>query len=356
MDGQFAWMRLLEPLQKGSYVEVPGLGRIQVARGFPSHNRQVFVGTASDGTERVIKTFNFGGISISLDYVSSVQSQIQQYREYLRRAEVPVVKDIGFTTYTIDDTTCLIQWESYTGLSLPTAIREFRLEASGKLVMAVCDRLIRPLFLNASYETNKSLVVTGLDLCARNITYRETEGEGEAGFSITYVDLFPAKFMLADGTFTLEYHEPTDETVKKLGIFRHFNKAGLIVNLWNSLVLAQPDGAQVFYNNLETFLRTNGFSAVESAIDEFTEGLDLSTGKLSREEAEKILRDWTFVDVLKLRLVAAAAAFHRKGSRNFLDLIHKNTHFQGEPLPPAQIDAVKDLILQMFDFPVDNGE
>ena len=302
-----------------------------------------------------MKTFNFNGgtVSTSEAEAQAVEKAIRLYRIALDKiAHVPVTSGIGFSNYTMPDgTTILIQVEPYMGRTCSRGLSEFRTKLALDLVEAICRQVILPCFLNATDLDDMKMVTIGLDLNLRNITYKG----GDEPFEVAVVDFFPWKLKKENGDYGLEYPEPSDFEVRKLGIWRHYNKAGLVINFFISLCLVCPALAQSFYSQIEKFLRTNGLDDVEAEIDQFTNGLTLDIGKEDKNFIEEVTANWSgFSDVFRYRLLAVAAALHRPKSRPILIEIQANSHFQDNRLQAGQIKAMRNLALSMFTCPVVN--
>ena len=339
-------------LVKGQSLFIPGIGQVEVMRRYDSHNRTV-VRVKPVGAEEkriVVKTFNFngGGMETSNEEAAKVQKKITEYRGLLMTAGVPVTGYISFLTSTISDgSTFLIQLEPHAGNTASELIINWKIEAVCELAKAICQKIVKPLFLNASDPANDSMVSVGLDLHLRNITCGSVMDE-EGGINPIYIDYFPWKTREGEN-YSLEYPEPKDEQVKKLGIFRHYNKAGLIINLFISLCSVRPEGAQLYYDLLEKFLRSEGFSKVESEIDKYLGEKNLEIAK-DKGEIQKMIEDenWGFEQIFKWRLLACAAAFYRPEFGGSLKKVFEHTHFSNQPLSPGAMSSVKDMVLQMF--------
>ena len=338
-------------LDKGQLLFIPGIGQVEVMRRYDSHNRTVVRVKPIGAEERriVVKTFNFngGGMETSNEEAAKVQKKITEYRNLLMKAGVPVTEYISFLTSTVSDgSTFLIQLEPHAGNTTSEIVLNLKIEAVCDLATAVAQKIIKPLFLNASDPNDDSMVGVGLDLHLRNITCREPEDE--EGFNPTYIDYFPWKTKEGENYF-LEYPEPQDVLVKELGIFRNYNKAGLIINLFISLCSVRPEGAQFYYNLLEDFLRTEGFSKVESAIDKYLGDKNLEIAK-DKKKVQAMIEDenWGFEKIFRWRLLACAAAFHHSELSGHLKKVLEQTHFSNQPLSAGAMSSVKDMVLQMF--------
>lgn len=351
----------LQNIQKGDIADIPGFGLIKVIRTFPlAYNRQVFLGERLDLSQKrwVIKTFRFPSYLTQRQAeteASVIEGRTRSYKQQLLDAGVSVVRDLGFSSYIpAGGQTTLIQFEEYAGETSTFGIQKLKLGLVLQLVRATCEQIAKPLFFNTPDPTGLGRLTLGVDLNHRNVTYYDPEENGD--FHTTYVDLFPQKIILSCGGHGLEYPEPEDERVRKLGIFRSYNMVGLIVNYWASLVNAQPEYAQYFYDEIEDFIHQSGLKEqyqLEEQIDDYIENRDLRVGREDEATIEKLIANWGFEEIFKLRLLACALAFHRPASRSLLPDIFYQTHFQDKSLPQEHMDKkVKEPVLRMASLPV----
>jgi len=347
-----------EKLMPGQIVQVPGLGiMVKVETPFDSYNRQVFYAVTLDGsnTRWVFKTFPFPNqpnIS-SLHLCLKSQQEIETYKRKLLEAEVPVVRDMGFSHFTkTDGTTVLVQFESWEGETVTMVIRESRQERVLEMFQTILQQIVKPLFLNAAIYDQPARLSVGIDLIPRNLVYQVAD----EAFGVVYVDLFPPKGGRKEcGAIALEYPEPTDETVRELGIYRAYNMAGILINLWAHLTSLRPELAKLFYDQLEQFIRENGFNEqfnLEEQINAYLLGRDISIGREKKEEIKKIIADWQFKDIFRFRLLACSLAYYREESRRWLRKLFEASHFQDSPLGQEVIDEIKEHVLHMASFPV----
>jgi len=354
---------ILNILSVGNEVSIVPIGRIRVLQVFgDAYNRKVFYATTLEGSnlKYVFKTFpiNNAGCKSSEEVAHDVEMAIRHYRNKLDDKEsVPVVKEIGFSSITLEDgTTILIQYEPYAGETVTDPIVNYRAELVLTIVNEMLEQIIKPLFLNASIVSNPERLSTGMDFIPRNVTVITIDGHR----FYTYVDYFPAKGgKLPCGAWALEYPEPTNEIVRKLGMFRSYNMAGILINFWTHLSSLRPELGGKFYKVIAYFIRRNNFNEkydLEKVIDDYTLKKDLSIGKTSAEEIEKIIQNWDFEDIFRLRMLACCLAFYRNNSRYLLLVLFKKSHFQDSPLGLDKINEIKEIILKMASYQVDSDD
>lgn len=344
-----------ENLVPGRNIIVPGFGLVEVEYVFTSYNRKVFCAKTLNGTntQYVFKSFPFTDLpeKEAAEAARWAQLNINTYRGKLMKAGVPVVTEIGFTSISRDQTLILIQFENWAGQNIAEATSDFKKELVLNIVRVSLDQIIKPLFLNSYLLDKPERLELGIDFIPRNVVFRKEEEI----YLTTYIDLFPPKFRFPCGQWGLEYPEPNNRDVKALGLFRSYNMVGILVNFWAHLVSLRPEFAEDFYLEIERFIRESGFNEkfdLEEKINEYILNYDLSAGKKSAEEIQKIISRWGFKEIFKYRLFGCAVAFCRPEACKYLSQLFEISHFQDSPLSSERVKEIKDLLVKMTNFPL----
>ncbi|MBU1130584.1 hypothetical protein KJ840_00415 [Patescibacteria group bacterium] len=354
-------------IRVGDKIDIAPIGQVEVIQKFPSWNRLVLLVRRVDGVELVIKFFSFRDVPASLinwESLRIIQNHIHDYKQALRTARVFTSKGVGFAIKeTINHESVLIQWEDYLGATCSAGIKEQPESVVVAIVEGILRCAVQPLFDNAPDPFNPGNVIVGLDLNPRNLTWQKDDQDGT--ITVYVIDLFPPKIWDPhEKIHKLEFPEPNDPLVRELGFLRHFKMFGLILNLWTNLAKVRPNMARIFYDQIETFLRTKGFAEVERQLDEYLleeiPGINsgdnlLIIGSWPVEKIKRIIERWGFKEIFKLRALACAIAFQKNGSQELLEQIFTESHFQNNKLEQRQITRVGDLIIAMANKP-SNGK
>ncbi|OGR32755.1 MAG: hypothetical protein A3J80_02385 [Desulfobacula sp. RIFOXYB2_FULL_45_6] len=191
----------------------------------------------------------------------------------------------------------------------------------------------------------------GLDFLGRNIVCRKDSAQ-EYGWLAVYVDLMPAKLILGCGAHGLEVPEPQAPQVRKLGIFRHYNLAGLLIAFWCHLTKHRPEWGQLFFKAINRFLKNRELDSVRSEIAGYMSDLGPRVKKLSSDQVHKLVSGWTFEDVFRFRILACQIASFKEPSpplERAMSLLFSLTHFQERPLEEDAIARAKKLIVELVE-------
>lgn len=343
-------------MEKGSHIELPVVGWVEVVEVFPSYNRTVFLARPVDaGLESaiVVKSFLLTNAADPQQFITTIQGYFDSLRSY----GVRVVHNIQFLQSHGDEGTVLIQTEKYVGPNLdqwmqkllPDGVVEIQNIIKSVLTSCFLPLLKARLPENGNPERLTNRLEIGLDFLGRNIVCRKDPSQ-ESGWLAVYVDLMPAKLILGCGAHGLEFPEPQDPQVRRLGIFRHYNLAGLLIAFWCHLTKHRPEWGQLFFKAINRFLKDRGLESVRSEIGEYMSGLGPRVKKLSSDRVDKLVSDWTFEDVFRFRILACQIASFKEPSESLeriLSLLFSLTHFQERPLEEDAIARAKKLIVEL---------
>ncbi len=330
----------------GRWVVLPVIGLVEVKRVFSSNNRQVFL---AKGNELIfiVKTFVLGE-----EDAGQVEEQIINYYKALKDLGVKVVKRIQFSREINGSNVTLIQTENFVGENLQSLILGLdstKKKLSGKLVQTVLKDIYLPL-TEARIDQGSNWLSIGLDFLDRNIACRMEE-DGKSWLTVC-IDLMPAKILDENDVHALEIPEPTDLIVRKLGIFRHYNLAGLLIAFWCHLTKNRPEWGMYFFSTIKRFLTSNQLDTVEAELQEYLSGvIDLKASQLKLEEIAPLIQGWNFSDILRLRALACFVACWKKQkiveSKALLNKLFDVTHFRADPLPEERMEQARFILLEL---------
>lgn len=361
-------------------VTINPVGLIEVTKIFPhAYNRLVFRGIKpGDDSPLIYKAFLLADKPRSMltrEVLGTYEELMANFRADLNGVGVKIPTKAGFISIMEDmlptgDEPYLLQWETDMGPTCTDLLEKADERMAKAILYGILNSAVIPLFTNATHRFQSYMVEVGMDLAVRNFCAKELSGS-----TITdpiYVDLFPPKLFLphisivfpgkvpSEKRFTLEFPEPQNDKVRELGIFRHFDKAGLIINLWCSFVRNRPDYAELIYFELEKFLRSTGFNDVEERINRYLaiEGVSvgnfpLKVGRFSQDEITRIISNFGLFDVFLVRLLALALAYYRGESRGSLEKVFQLTHFSSGPPDEQNFAIARETVIEMAKCPVD---
>lgn len=278
--------------------------------------------------------------------LEEILHELRQYYFGLSSIGLPISTGIQFIEKL--DNGCLVQIEDYGGKTVSVAIEGMSLEQAKPIIKALLRDCISPLFRVVHGDDGYMLSI-GIDAALRNFVFFQ-----EADVVIRMIDLFPPKLWSPENGYTIEKPEPTDETVRQLGIQRHFDLSVIILTLWTHIVRANPalglPAIKLFYQ----FLQDNDQLELSKRIVEMVGGLRPRFCIYSTTEIQDKVEPLTFGDFHQIRTIACLLASSRKGSRPLLEEFFGVTHFQSDPLSSEMIEEAKRLIFRIAELPKNN--
>jgi len=314
----------------GDRIEIPNLGKFEVAKIFEGgHNRIVFK-AVGNGVAKVIKIFG-ETVEIAVSQATSFIRDIYMYRQTLEDlgVKVPPLSDIQIVTY---------QNQSSGKLNI-TEISPFYGESFEDLILKAnkegCLKLQKRIFKclgNLFEKSPGELLQVGIDLVPRNFT-----GNGNDW----YIDLVPPK-LRKNGSFQLEIPEVKDPICFKIGVDRHYRKSEIVRVLLVQLCKLRPELYPYFLQGIEDFLSEKGENEVKEI---FRQRLAAREIKANNEDI-KLISALKFVHIYDLREIACIYAFNSLISPKELREFFSLSHFQDKPLPAKAIKQLKDRLIK----------
>ncbi|OGY89506.1 MAG: hypothetical protein A2927_01340 [Candidatus Komeilibacteria bacterium RIFCSPLOWO2_01_FULL_45_10] len=278
--------------------------------------------------------------------LEEILRELHQYYFGLSAIGLPISTGIKFIEKL--DSGYLVQLEDYGGRTVSVAIEGMSLEQAKPVIKALLRDCISPLFRAVNGQGAYMLSI-GLDAALRNFVFFQ-----EADVVVRMIDLFPPKLWSPVGGYTIEKPEPTDETVRQLGIQRHFDLSVIILTLWMHIVRANPVLGLPAIRLFIQFLRDTDQLELGKQIVDLVGGLRPRLCFDSITEIQGKVESLTFRDFHQLRTIACLLASSRKESGPLLEEFFSITHFQSDPLSLEQIEEAKRLILRIAELPKNN--
>lgn len=326
-------------------IEINGI-KYEVLEKLNSHCRRTFrirpIGQTEG--ERIVKIFGgkiFGEDGeeerpLNVDEICKQERYIAIYREELARIGIPV-PEITLQTIVGDNPT-LIEFSPDLGKEVGRMLRTASRKECLKLLRGVLRKVIAPLF--ASIEGDS--LDTGIDPLARNFTYNGM---------LCYVDLFPAKITVS-GIKKLEFPEPDGNDylsceARRLGLFRHYSKRGIIFVLFIDFCRQRPDLRLEFREEILKFCQTMPDGKVLCKLIESSPAKHLFSRRKNRKRKNAMIianQSGRGISFFILRSIACQLAF-KTGNRDKLEEYFKMTHFQAKALTDNEIENAKEFLV-----------
>ncbi|MCX6785708.1 MAG: hypothetical protein NTZ18_02555 [Candidatus Komeilibacteria bacterium] len=272
----------------------------------------------------------------------AIRQQLIGYHQGLIDIGMPISTGIKFIEEPLGDS--FVQLEDYGGQTVSQAIQEMSFHEAKPILWALLRDCISPLFRAIRKDDDSSMLYIGLDAALRNFVFF-----GGVSITIRMIDLFPPKLWSAESGYTLEKPEPTDETVKNLGIQRHFDLGVMVFTLWTHIVRANPILGLPAIVLIKSFLSEYDQQALIRRIEDLIGSIQ--PGLKDLQSIHETLKSFDFHGYHGLRAIACLVAASRRDSRILLERFFKKTHFQSRPLTLAEIEEAKGLILEIAQLP-----
>lgn len=172
----------------------------------------------------------------------------------------------------------------------------------------------------------------GVDLIPRNFvgTDRHT----------TYVDLMPPK-IFSNGKYLLEWPEVTDALTRRVGIYRHYDKLGIMQVLLVQMCKLRPEFYEAFAKEIFRYLKRIG----EPATAQKFRDRYVPNSLTGRNGDRQKISQFTFRRIYDLR--EAACYYAHLGlmtKKELLDLFNAS-HFQDKPIPDAVMKRLRGMLI-----------
>lgn len=297
----------------------------EVLRSFGGYNRHVEHVRFMNGKEAIRKTLP----ERSGRPLEEIMRLTQNYQAGLVEAGVSVVPISALFIDGSDGLQKLVEIQPVFGATAENIMADSSTDALPPILKTFLTDIVKPLFLS----TGNCELGIGLDIGPRNGL-----SNGKGGFS--HCDLVPPKIRLEGGKVTLEYPEPTDPVVYSIGEARHFDKAGLMLQLLTQLCKKHPSRRPIFQECLGEFLIEIGEKDVAETIQ--------------RTYTKQQIEDLVCIGEGYLRLRDAAcqvAHSDRFNSRTAqrLNYLFVLLHMQDQPVPTEYVEQFKTEVLHWMD-------
>jgi len=299
--------------------EMIGGVKLEVLEVIRNGNREVCRVQAPSGEVRILKIL---GRKRPLPLNDAVRQarQIELYRKRLQACGIPLPEKTELFFAINGAGVELKELSTDVGAEVTSFLSDPKL---GQMILTeILERIIKPLFATTKGE----VLEVGLDPLTRNFTFN-----GE----VRYVDLFPAKITV-DGRKTLEFPEPRDPEARRLGLFRHYHKKGIILVLFMDCCRAAPALRDRWR---EVILKQMGMPITSPANElsyNFSRAAEIIRAQSGRGVSYFFLRD-----------LACEIAFKEGKEKNpRLEGFFALTHFQDKSLTSKQIKEAKDFLCE----------
>lgn len=317
--------------------------KVELLEWYERFNRLVILYRRKDEKVIVAKIL-MGKKGIALE---KILHELRLYYFGLSAIGLPISTGIQFIEKL--DSGYLVQLEDYGGRTISVAIGAMSFEQAKPIIKALLRDCISPLFRVVRGDDAYMLSI-GIDAALRNFVFFQ-----EADVVVRMIDLFPPKLWSPEGGYTIEKPEPTDETVRQLGIQRHFDLSVIILTLWMHIVRANPDLGLPSIRLFVQFLGDNDQLELGKKIVDMVGGLRPRFCFCSITEIQDKVKLLTFRDFHQIRTIACLLASSRRESRPLLEEFFGVTHFQSDPLSSEMIEEAKRLILRIAELPKSNN-
>jgi hypothetical protein len=308
--------------------EMVGGMKFEVLEVIRNGNREVCRVRAPSGEIRILKILGRKR-PLPLDVAARQARQIEAYRKRLQILNIP-----------LPEKTELFFAINGAGVELKELSVDVGTEATGflsdlkvgqEIVEQIFKNVIKPLFSSTKGE----ILEVGLDPLTRNFTFNG---------KVCYVDLFPPKITVR-GQKTLEFPEPKSSEARRLGLFRHYHKKGIILVFFMDCCRAAPAFRKKWEVIIRNFLQEIG----EKKIIEFLESSPANVLHYNFSQAAEIIKAQSGrgISYFFLRDLACEIAFKEGKNENpRLEGFFQLTHFQDKPLSARQIEEAKEYLCE----------
>ena len=280
------------------------------------------------GTE-VLKIYG-EGVSITTEQVGAFLIHIRDYEWHLRAAgvQLPPFDDRIITTNNgTGDTFSIVVIAPFMGDNYETALKQAENGEACVKIMRLIFRSLGNLFSSTKCKRLK----VGIDLIPRNFV----------GKRATYVDLVPPK-IITGKKYLLEWPEVTHPQTRQVGIYRHYDKVGVMHVLLVQMARLRPEFYPLYITEIQRYYKRKKQNYALAQFD-----LRLVNRSINGQAADAaIIRELGFRQIYDLREIACYYAHRGLISNEQLEDVFKTTHFQDKPLTKAVLRQVRNLLIK----------
>ncbi len=316
-------------IEEGMEVEILGIRYITQRTFLDSHNSYVFQAKHPDGSSQVLKIY-FEKRKLPTGEATTFVGHVLAYCEKLRKLNVCLPPDKGFVLLPFDGRLLVIHISPFMGESLERSVRGAKSEKE----IVENMRLSFHCLGNLMKADKGDRMSVGIDLIPRNFVSSD-------GQKAIYVDLVPPKIKVGSH-YLLEIPEPEDPITRKIGIFRHYSKLGVMIVFLVQLCRLKPQYYKVYENEIIRYLKR---IKLESTLEKFKNRL-VRTFITATNEDIPIIKKLEFTDVYDLREIACFYGYKGLITKDELRDFFADSHFQDKPLPKKVIAELKSRLLK----------
>jgi len=188
--------------------------------------------------------------------------------------------------------------------------------------------------LGRLYGEPGQVLSVGMDLIPRNYAYAADDRR------VTYVDLVPPKLKVGD-RYLLEWPEVEDPAAYEVGVYRHYDKAGIMHVLLVQMARLLPEFYPDFIEEIVNFLDRNGEDVARGRFEART-GIRSITGS---ESDEAVIRAFGFKEIYSLREAACRYAHFGLMNETELKDFFSASHFQNHPLDEEIVTDLQNRLI-----------
>ena len=313
----------------GEVIYVLGRQYVIVNTFQTGYNSAVYEARDGEKGTDVLKIYG-EGVSITTDQVGTFLIHLRDYFWHLHAAKVqlpPYDDRIQTANNGTGDTFNIVVITPFMGDNYETALKQ---ASDGK----ACVKIMRSIFKslgNLFTSTECKRLKVGIDLIPRNFV----------GKKATYVDLVPPKIII-DKKYLLEWPEVTHPQTRQVGIYRHYDKVGVMHVLLVQMARLRPEFYPLYVAEIQRYYKRKNQNFALARFDN-----RLIIRSINGQAADAtIIRELGFRQIYDLREIACYYAHRSLISNEQLEDVFKTTHFQDKPLTKAVLRQVRNLLIK----------
>ena len=323
--------RLSSDSKPGDMVNLDG-SMYEVLRNYQGYNSFILILRSPGGT-KVVKVYGEKAIVETSDLGAMLQNLVS-YCERLRFLKVnvpPIDNNITVQANEESGRLNIILRTPYKGSDF-----EHRIKGTNdkKLILKLMHLMLECTgdLLTSIPETRHKLLI-GIDMIPRNFV-------GENGKDCTYCDLMPPKIMFG-GKRLLEWPPVTDQVTSQIGIYRHYDKMGIMHVLLAQMTKLRPEYYPAYVEKIEKFLTEK---KLFTTLDRFNDRL-VATRITGTASDTSVIQRLGFRRIYDLREIAGL--YTQLGLLDFSQLneIFNRSHFQSNPIPEKDMKRIRKILL-----------
>jgi len=316
-------------IEKGGELKILGIPYTVERTFLDSYNSYVLKAKHPDGSAEVIKIY-FEKRKLTKKQATIFVGHVLTYCDKLRNLKVCLPPDKGIVLLPINGRLVVIHISPFMGESLE---RNFRFAESEKDIIKNMKMTFDCLGDLMKKDKGDRMNV-GIDLIPRNFV-------SDDGKKAIYVDLVPPKIKVGSN-YLLEIPEPKDPLTRKIGIFRHYSKLGVMIVFLVQLCRLKPHYYQVYENEITAYLERIG---QESTLRKFQNRL-VKRSVTATSADIPVIKSLSFKNIYDLREIACFYAYQGLITKEELRDFFSDSHFQDKPLTKKVVNELKKRLIK----------